>query len=172
MVKLKGQERIFLILFTLWYLISIQFVSQELVALEDSVISENNIFKSKEIMLVFLNGVIIFFSIFFLMFQGFVYRFIMLLFKCERYPSLFASFYYLVIGYLPVALTIIAIKYLYPSILYDFTTSIYFKLATSVVVNVIYNVIIVKKQMIELKKAIVLGAFLTLMNFLVLLVQL
>lgn len=83
MVKLKGQERIFLILFTLWYLISIQFVSQELVALEDSVISENNIFKSKEIMLVFLNGVIIFFSIFFLMFQGFVYRFIMLLFKCE-----------------------------------------------------------------------------------------
>ncbi len=53
MVKLKGQQKIFLILFTLWYLLSVQFVSRELVKLEGNFISENNIFKSEEIMLVF-----------------------------------------------------------------------------------------------------------------------
>ncbi|WP_339210761.1 hypothetical protein NSQ41_00560 [Aeribacillus sp. FSL K6-8210] len=68
MVKLKANEKILLILFTLWYLLSIQFISQYMIMNQGSVIYEMNIFKTKEIMFVFLNFVIMIFSIVFLFF--------------------------------------------------------------------------------------------------------
>lgn len=69
MVKLKANEKILLILFTLWYLLSIQFISQYMIMNQGSVIYEKNIFKTKEIMFVFLNFVIMIFSIVFLSFK-------------------------------------------------------------------------------------------------------
>ncbi len=171
MVKLKGQQKIFLILFTLWYLLSVQFVSRELVKLEGNFISENNIFKSEEIMLVFLNVVIMFFSVFFLLFQGFIYRFLLLLFKSEKYPSVFTSFYYLIIGYLPVSLTIIAVNYMDSLVLYSMATNIYFKVISAIIVNLIYIIIVVRNGYIELKKSLLLWVFLTLINLLVLLIN-
>lgn len=172
MVTLKGREKIYLILFTLWYLLAVQFVSQELIQLNGDKISENNIFKTEEILLVFLSFVIMFFSIVFLLFQGFVYRFILLLFKSEKYPSVFTSFYYLIIGYLPFTLTIIAIHYIDHFILYDFATNLYIKMGSTILVNLIYIFIVVKKRFVSFKKSIVLWIFLTLINMLVLLVNL
>ncbi|MEE3954656.1 hypothetical protein [Peribacillus frigoritolerans] len=172
MVKLKGQEKLFLLLFTLWYLLSVQFVSQELIQLERDFISENNVFKTKEIMLVFLNFVIMFFSILFLLFQGFIYRFILLLFKSEKYPSVLTSFYYLIIGYLPFSLTIIAVNFIDTLNLFAIATNLYFKVGSMVIVNLVYMFIVVKKGFIEYKKALVMWIFLMLINLLVLLINL
>ncbi|MFD3261632.1 hypothetical protein ACE3MQ_23840 [Paenibacillus lentus] len=172
MVKLKGQEKILLLLFTLWYLLSVQFVSQELIKLEGDFLSENNIFKTEEIMMVFLNFVIMFFSVLFLLFQGFVYRFILLLFKSEKYPSVFTSFYYLTIGYIPFSVAVIAIHFIPTLDLYAIATNLYFKVASMIVVNFIYIFIVVKKGFVKYKESIILFIFLTLINFLVLLVNL
>lgn len=172
MVKLKSQEKVLLLLFTLWYLLSVQFVSQELIQLEGDFISQNNIFKTKEIMFVFLNFVIMFFSVFFLLFQGFIYRFILLLFKSDKYPSIITSFYYLIIGYLPFSVTIIAINFMDTLSLYDIVTNLYFKVGSTLLVNLVYIFIIVKKRFIEAKKALVMWVILTIINLLVLLVNL
>ncbi|MED0747508.1 hypothetical protein P4S80_16765, partial [Aeribacillus composti] len=84
MVKLKANEKILLILFTLWYLLSIQFISQYMIMNQGSVIYEMNIFKTKEIMFVFLNFVIMIFSIVFLFFLAFIYRVIIVLFIPQK----------------------------------------------------------------------------------------
>lgn len=171
MVKLNGKQKILLIMYTLWYLLAVQFITQELMQLESDFIGENNIFKTEEIMLVFLNFIVIFFSIVFILFQGFVYRFILILFKSEKYPSLFTSFYYLIIGFLPFSLTIIAIHFSGFLNLYDVATNIYFKVVSMVVVNVIYVLIIAKREFLDSKKSVILLVFLTLINLLVLLVN-
>lgn len=122
--------------------------------------------------LFFLNVVIMFFfSVFFLLFQGFIYRFLLLLFKSEKYPSVFTSFYYLIIGYLPVSLTIIAVNYMDSLVLYSMATNIYFKVISAIIVNLIYIIIVVRNGYIELKKSLLLWVFLTLINLLVLLIN-
>ncbi|MGE6717287.1 hypothetical protein ACQKGD_07880 [Peribacillus frigoritolerans] len=166
MVKLRGQEKLILLLFTLWVLLAVQFVGQELIKIEEDFITENNIFKTKEIMLVFLNFVIMFFSVLFLLFQSFIYRFILLLFKSEKNPSVLTSFYYLIISYLPSSLSIIAVNFIDTINLFAIATNLYFKVGSMVIVNLVYMFIVVKKGFIEYKKALVMWIFLTLINLL------
>ncbi|KZM56334.1 MULTISPECIES: hypothetical protein [Aeribacillus] len=171
MVKLKANEKILLILFTLWYLLSIQFISQYMIMNQGSVIYEKNIFKTKEIMFVFLNFVIMIFSIVFLFFQAFIYRFIILLFKPQKYPSIFSSFFYLMIGYLPFSITIIITNFIHQEYVYNISTNIYAKIFITIIVNVIYIFIIVKKNIIDSKKALLLCMFLIVINALVLFIN-
>lgn len=171
MVTLNLKEKVLLVMFTLWYLLAIQFFGQQMINDNSSVIAEGNIFKTKEIMFLFLNAIILLCAITFLLFQAFLYRFIILLFKPNKYPSILLSFFYLIIGYLPFSLTIIILNFVNQEYVYIISTSLYSKIPFTIIVNLIYIFLIVRKGMLDIKKSLVCALFLMLLNGVILFIN-
>ncbi|ASS89765.1 hypothetical protein AP3564_05485 [Aeribacillus pallidus] len=75
------------------------------------------------------------------------------------------------IGYLPFSITIIITNFIHQEYVYNISTNIYAKIFITIIVNVIYIFIIVKKNIIDSKKALLLCMFLIVINALVLFIN-
>ncbi|SDC50113.1 hypothetical protein SAMN05421734_11022 [Pelagirhabdus alkalitolerans] len=170
MIKLSKGQKWLLLLLVIYYILSIQLIAQSLVINEIDDLDFTNVFRDENTLILFVNTTIVIFSIILLLFQSFIYRLLILLFKVERFPSLMKSAFYLFVGYVPfIALTILIYFLMGGDYLVDIVQTPFFRVGNIFIVNLIYVLLVLKGNFLELRKTIVFGVMLISINSLLLL---